>query len=140
MADLGRIGEARFALLVTGEQLPMEEITDLLGLTPNHTVRKGDLLNKLPEVIAQTDEWIYTVPLVDPIGVDSVLTDILEGLSQRVPQLNRVKELGSLTLRIHLQSDFAQMVYRLTPETMGRLVEIGLPLEVSSLSWGEVDM
>lgn len=140
MSDLGRIGEARFALLVTGEQLPMEQISALLALQPTHTVRKGDLLNRLPEVLAQSDEWIYTVPLVDPIGVDSVLTGILASLRERTDALARVKQFGALTLRIHLQSDFAQMVYRFNPETMKYLVDIGLPLEVSSLSWGEVDM
>ena len=39
-----------------------------------------------------------------------------------------------------MQSDYAQMAYQLMPETMEKVVAIGLPLNVSSLSWGEVGM
>ena len=41
-------------------------------------------------------------------------------------------------LRLYVQSDYAQMSYRLMPETLSRLVATGLPLEVSSMSWGEL--
>lgn len=43
-----------------------------------------------------------------------------------------------VTLRLYVQTDSIQMVYQLAPETMALLAALGMPLEVSSLSWGEV--
>ena len=44
----------------------------------------------------------------------------------------------SVKLQLNVQSDYAQMSYRLMPETLSRLVATGLPLDVSSMSWGEL--
>ena len=41
----GKLNEARFALILEGEGIPMEEITKQLGLTPTRVIRKGDLMN-----------------------------------------------------------------------------------------------
>ena len=82
MKDTGKINEARFALLVSGDDLPMEEITAMLGLNPVRTVRKGDLLNRLPEILATEDEWVYIAPLSDPLGVYHILEDILDHLTR----------------------------------------------------------
>lgn len=43
-----------------------------------------------------------------------------------------------VTLRLYVQSDSIQMVYQLMPETLELLSRLGLGLEVSSLSWGEI--
>ena len=42
-----------------------------------------------------------------------------------------------MNLRMYVQSDKAQIAYRLMPETLAKLVATGLPLDVTSLSWGE---
>ncbi len=131
-------GEGRFALLVTGDGLPMDTVSELLALTPTRTVRKGDLLNRLPEIRAERDEWILRMPLTTPLATDSALNNLLSHLNRRQAQLTQVTGLGEVTLRLSVQSDTAQMTYRLMPQTLTGLAELGLPLEVSSVSWGEV--
>ena len=138
MADTKRLETARFSLIVEGDGLPMDEISRTLELEPTRVIRKGDTLNRLPLIEAAADEWTYTMPLSSPDGVDSQLNYLLAQLILHQEALAELARDWKLTLRLFVQSDYAQIAYRLMPETLQRLVAVGLPLDVSSLSWGEV--
>ena len=96
------------------------------------------MLNRLPLIEAPADEWVYTVPLTDPEGTDAEWNSLLSHLTSRKEALAALRESCSVTLRLYVQSDYAQIAYCLSPETMGKLVALGMPLSISSLSWGEV--
>ena len=80
----------------------------------------------------------YTVPLTEPEGTDAEWNSLLSHLESRADALAALRESCTVTLRLYIQSDYAQIAYRLSPETMGKLVALGMPLSISSLSWGEV--
>ena len=98
----------------------------------------GEVLNRLPLIEAPADEWVYTVSLTDPEGTDAEWNSLLSHLTSRKEALAALRESCSVTLRLYVQSDYAQIAYCLSPETMGKLVALGMPLSISSLSWGEV--
>lgn len=135
-----KIGEGRFSLLLHGDELPMEEIEQLLALKAVRILHKGDVVNQLPLIKAETDEWIYTIPLVAPEGEDVGLNQLLAHLAQHGAALKQLQVKYSVELRMYVQSDYAQMAYCLMPETLTKLAGLGLPLSVSSLSWGEFDL
>ena len=135
-----RLNTARFSLIVEGDGLPVDDIGTKLGLDATHIIRKGDVLNRLPLIEATTDEWMYTVPLDNPEGVDDQLNHLLAKLILHQEALADLARDWKVTLRLFVQSDYAQIAYMLMPETLQRLVAIGLPLDVSSVSWGEVDI
>ena len=133
-----RLTGARFSLIVEGKDLPIKEIGEQLELEPTRIIHKGDMLNRLPLIEAPADEWTYTVLLTSPEGVDTQLNHLLAHLILHQEQLADLARDWKFTLRLFVQSDYAQIAYRLMPETLQRLVALGLPLDVSSLSWGEV--
>lgn len=135
-----KVGEGRFSLLLHGDELPMEEIEQMLGLKAVRVLRKGDVVNQLPLIKAETDEWIYTIPLVAPEGEDAGLNQLLSHLAQHGEVLKQLQQRYGVELRMYVQSDYAQMAYSLMPETLSKLAELSLPLSVSSLSWGEFDL
>lgn len=135
-----KIGEGRFSLLLHGDELPMEEIEQLLALKAVRILHKGDVVNQLPLIKAETDEWIYTIPLVAPEGEDVGLNQLLAHLAQHGAALKQLQAKYSVELRMYVQSNYAQMAYCLMPETLTKLAGLGLPLSVSSLSWGEFDL
>ena len=133
-----KVGEARFSLIIHGESLPMEEIEAGLGLRATRVIRKGEVLNRLPLIEAPADEWVHTVPLTEPEGTDAEWNSLLSHLESRNEALATLRARCTVTLRLYIQSDYAQSAYCLSPETMGKLVALGMPLSISSLSWGEV--
>lgn len=135
-----KVGEGRFSLLLHGNELPMEEIEQMLALKAVRTLRRGDVVNQLPLIKAETDEWIYTIPLVTPESEDAGLNQLLTHLAQHGEALKQLQQRYSVELRMFVQSDYAQMAYSLMPETLSKLAELSLPLSVSSLSWGEFEL
>lgn len=132
--------EHRFSFIIEGEGLPVDEIAAQLGLEPTKVIRQGDMLNRLPEIIAGADEWVHTVDLSAPEGVDEGLNGLLATLMAHREPLEAIKAQWKASLRLYVQSDYAQIAYSLMPETLQKLVAVGLPLEVSTLSWGVVDI
>ena len=140
MSDTKRVDVARFSLMIEGEGLPIEQISRALELEATRVIHTGDTLNRLPLITATADEWTYTLELASPDGVDTQLNHLLAQLILHHDALNELARDWKLTLRLFVQSDYAHISYKLMPETLQRLVALGLPLDVSSLSWGEVDI
>ena len=136
----GKLSEARFALIFEGDDVPTDEIGKLMNLKPTKVVHKGDVMNKLPEIIALTNQWVYAIALTHPMGRDPELNVFLRYLTDRKDALQKLSERCRLFLRMYVQSDYAQMTYLLTHETLHCLSDVGLRLEVSSLSWGETGL
>ena len=140
MNHTDKINHCSLALLVIGTNLPMDVISDRLGMKATKIIRTGDIINKLPQMIAGEDEWVYRVDLESPQGRDEIMKGLLENLEACREQLESVKQYGEVRLRLYVQSDYAQMAYCLMPETLSDLAALGLPLDVSSISWGEIGM
>ncbi len=133
------VGESRFSLILEGNNLPVEKISAAMGLEPTRVIRKGDVLNRLPLVLAEHDEWTSTIDLTNAQDTDAALNELLAQIILHKTEMKALAEQGiGVSMRLYVQSDYAQMSYRLMPETLSRLVATGLPLEVSSISWGEV--
>ena len=133
------VGEGRFSLILEGVDLPAELIEEKLQIKATRVLRKGDVLNRLPLMVAETDEWAHTIVLTNSQNTDTALNDLLAQIIVHAGDLKAFAEAGvNVQLRLYVQSDYAQMSYRLMPETLSRLVATGLPLEVTSISWGEL--
>lgn len=133
------VGESRFSLILEGNHLPVEKISAAMGLEPTRVIRKGDVLNRLPLMLAEHDEWTCTIDLTNAQDTDAALNELLAQIILHKTEMKTLAEQGiGVSMRLYVQSDYAQMSYRLMPETLSRLVATGLPLEVSSISWGEV--
>lgn len=124
------------SLIISGEKLDFEGISSALALQSTDTRTKGELLNKLPPIVSEEDCWLYEIPLADHEGLDPRMHDLLQALEAAKCHVARWQEQYEVILRLYVQSDYAQIFYRLMPDTLRRLAEIGLPLEVSVVSWG----
>ena len=132
--------EARFSVVISGNELPFEQLNGDLGLQATRVIRTGDQLNKLPEVYAGRDEWLFTVPLTNPNGEDEEMNRVLGILLAHRDALTVIQQMYTVTLRLYIRSNKAMIAYRLMPETLQHLLAIGIPLDVTSLSWGDVGM
>ena len=140
MADYFRnISESQFSLIICGENLPFDEFTAKTGVKPTKVIRKGDLLSRLPEVVSQEDAWYHSVSLSQPGERDPIMLGMLETIASAKDYLLSLQEQGKkVILRLTVNSDKAVMGYRLMPATLTALEKIGLPLDVTSVSWGDM--
>lgn len=133
------VANATFSLIIRGDELPFDVLQERLALDGDvRKVRKGEELNRLPLIVAPEDELVWTIPLTEPEGEDPRLTEMLAQLVARKDVMAELTAAYRVNLRMYVQSDRAQIAYRLMPETLSKLVATGLPLDVTSLSWGEI--
>ncbi|MCL2811243.1 MAG: DUF4279 domain-containing protein [Clostridia bacterium] len=124
------------SLKVSGEGLDFAAIEQGLALRATDTRTKGELLNKLPPIVSEEDCWLYEIELSDNEGTDPRMHALLLALEAADQTLAALRARHEVALCLYVQSDYAQIFYRLMPDTLSRLARIGLPLEVSMVSWG----
>lgn len=131
------IAEARVALTVTADTVDMDLITEKLKLNPTRQIHKGEVVGHIPApLLAGQDQWVYAKELSESYETDTGFNELLIHLNSVRDELNALTRQYSVTLQLYVKSDHAHMYYRLMPETLGHLMSIGIPLEVSSFSWG----
>ena len=124
------------ALMISGEGLDFEAIARDLALESTDTRVKGEVINRLPLIVSQEDCWLHEIELADNEGTDPKMHALLGALERGAQMLGVLCAKHEVILRLYIRSDYAQIFYRLMPDTMTRLAGIGLPLEVSMVSWG----
>ena len=124
------------SLMISGDEVDFAAIEQGLALRATDTRTKGELLNKLPPIVSEEDCWLHEIELSDNEGSDSRMHALLSALEAASDVLAALRAKHEVTLRLYVQSDYAQIFYRLMPDTLSRLARIGLPLEVSMVSWG----
>lgn len=132
---------SELTLLIRGEALDFDAINRQLDLAATDTQRAGELLLRLPSLRSDLDEWTYGVELTQSEEVDATMSTLLTHLAEKKTQLDALQEAGKeIVLRMYVRSDYASIFYRLMPESLHKLSQLGLPLEVSVLSWGRVTL
>ena len=124
------------SLMISGDALDFAAIERDLALGATDTRTKGELLNKLPPIMSEEDCWLHEIQLSDNMGSDARMHALLSALEAASGALAVMRAKHEVILRLYVQSDYAQIFYRLMPDTLSRLARIGLPLEVSMVSWG----
>ena len=109
-----------------------------MGLKSTDVRHKGEVINRLPQIVAEHDEWYHEIELTESNDVDTAMNDLLETLAQHKEKLSALQDRYAIILRMHVKSDYARIFYRLMPDTLARLAKTGVPLEVSVLSWGKM--
>ena len=140
MAKRGEISRSTFALMVAGKDMDMDRISAMLEMQPSRLIHQGDLLNRLPEIYATEDEWILITQLENPQGRDDILGGLLNKLISKKQELSEIAQFGQVRLRLRVQSDYVEVSYSLMPETLELLRNLGLPLDISTVSWGEIGL
>lgn len=130
--------QSQLVLLISGDGIDFEAISDALGLKSTDVRHKGEVINRLPQIVAEHDEWYHEIELTESNDVDTAMNDLLETLAQHREKLSALQDRYAIILRMHVKSDYARIFYRLMPDTLARLAKTGVPLEVSVLSWGKM--
>jgi len=124
-------------LMLRGINLDFDEISKQLSLNPTKTGQKGDR--------GLTDDfWFYSREYNYKHDGEEVSSDgINELLLTFLDEIKSIKELNiqalSKRIWVFVQSNFAQFGFSISNDTLCKMADLGLPLDFSMLSWGEVE-
>ncbi|MCK1995131.1 DUF4279 domain-containing protein [Peribacillus muralis] len=89
---------------VFGDEFPLEVITDILGIEPTKTYKKGDIIEKInnPNLVStkirrrKETVWTLSTGYQESYDINNQLNTILKSLEGKTKELKQLKEKYSL--------------------------------------------
>ncbi|RRN71278.1 DUF4279 domain-containing protein [Peribacillus simplex] len=89
---------------VFGDEFPLEVVTDILGIEPTKTYKKGDIIEKINNLnLVSTKirrrketDWILSTGYQESYDINNQLNTILKSLEGKTKELKQLKEKYSL--------------------------------------------
>lgn len=113
----------------------LDYISDILNLSPTDSIKKGERKLKFSDE-AESNIWMYDKKFRDCENIGNKLCGFLESIPQLSQKIDDVKKIGTITMRISLISDLAQIGITLSEKDLALLSDLQIPLEISVFSWG----
>ena len=111
-------------------------VSHVLGLSPTDFIVKGTRKSKVLEE-AESNIWMYDVKYGTCKEIGKSLREFLESKPQLFHKIEDLKKIGTITIRISIISDFAQIGIGFSEEELVFLSRLQIPIEMSILSWGQ---
>ena len=127
------------SLLIKGKDiLNFDDINNNLKIKASSVMKKGEIRSKIVGAI-QNDIWIYEIKAANDENLNTILEKLLKTLKPVKNYISKLNFSQNVCIRCHIQSNDAQIYFLVSPSIISNLAELKLPIEVSILSWGEVD-
>ena len=111
-------------------------ITDILNVKPTDSIKKGERRSKVLDA-AECNVWIYDEEHTGCKSTEEMLYNFLKKIPQLHQNIEDLKRIGIVTIRVSVVSDFAQIGFGLSEDDLSILSELQIPLEISVFSWGQ---
>ena len=121
------------ALRLQGDNLPMDEVENRLGLKPSSTGRKGEHIGNDPQRAKYpTNIWVWTVTKNSSVPLDQQIEEMLEVLEPKRDTLMEVLALPDVEGELFLgfSSSNGQGGAYFSPSLLSRVVESRLALNL----------
>lgn len=126
------------SFIIKGIGLSFNEIEDELGIKASKKFVEGKITSK---VIGKNEFDLirFDKEIDDEHTPNQTLDDILNIMLPHEDYIKNMQKKHDVSLKCFVQSDSAQVNYRIAPDIMSKLVRVGIDLEISVLSWGGTD-
>lgn len=125
------------SLVIFGSALDFYNITETLKIQPTRIIKKGEIISKVLGT-TEYDTWIYQSELEKGKPLIEHLEAIKLKLENKVKEIKSIEEKNTIIVRCSYHSNLAQGSIILSPNIMSFYANINIPIEISTLSWGEV--
>lgn len=125
------------SLIVRGDNLDLDLIEKTLNLEASDKWRKGEIINDI--VGEMEDNFIrFNEKLDGKYNPNKTLQSLINKLMNNKSFLEDLNKKAYICLVCYIQSDYAMIGYTLSVETLNMIVQLGVDLDISILSWGGV--
>lgn len=124
------------SLIIRAHDLNFDELKENLPIEPSRIVKKGQSISRAIEE-SKFDIWIFEMKYSEELP-NQALEKLLAALLPYKSYLRNVSQSVDIRIKCYVQSRYAQINFEIFPELIKELASIGIKLEISILSWGEV--
>ncbi len=132
------ISSGKCSLIIRGENLNIIEIEENLQLKPSRLVRKDEVVSRVIGK-SQHDVWIFEKEFDENGTPAKTLKNILASISSSKDYLQNLTNFAELSIKCYVQSNYAQVNFKINPNILKELASMNIEFEVSILSWGGVE-
>lgn len=125
------------SLIITGNKLELDLIAETLKIEVSEKRRRGEIFNRVIGEV-QRDFIRFDEKMNGKYNPDKILATLLNKLMDNEDFLKNLSKNSSIYIKCYVQSDYAQVNYVLSAKTLNKIVQLGIDLEISVLSWGGV--
>ena len=125
------------SLIITGDNLNLDLIAETLKIEVTEKRRKGEIFNRVIGEV-QRDFIRFDEKMNGKYNPDKILVKLLNKLMDNEDFLKNLSKNSCIYIKCYIQSDYAQVNYVLSAQTLSKIAQLGIDLEISVLSWGGV--
>lgn len=122
------------SLLIYGEELDFDTVNKDMGVEFTAAYHKGDKINRQRNAVRTF--WEYRLEFDSLNKMENTLIHFFDTLKNAA-----IKKYSNydVRLRLYIQSDMSQIFFTMPEAVLKSASELGIPFDISVLSWGEVD-
>lgn len=84
--------KVRVYFTIKGDDFPLETVTELLGIIPTHTMKKGERRVRNPQHPPYSfTSWSYGTDYEETFNIDNQLLPVLEALKDKIDIINYIQ-------------------------------------------------
>ncbi len=125
-----------YSLIIRTDKNILDEIATELAFNGSKMIRKGSFLNRITGK-SKINVYKYEKSYEDDEEL-SQLSSFLDEIIDRKYFIEKYAKNHIVVIRLFFQSSQSQMYFLLNPSIIEKLNTIGLPVELSILSWGQI--
>lgn len=125
------------SLIITGDKLNLDLIEDTLNITASEKQKKGEIFNKIIGKV-QYDFIRFNEKTNGKYNPNETLMTLLNKLIANEEFLKDLSKNACIYIKCYVQSDYAQVNYMLSANTLNKIAQLGIGLEISIVSWGGI--
>lgn len=124
------------SLSIMSEENKLDFIDSLLDIKATKIIHKGDIIAL--KKISQNNIWLYSIKF-DENQYNETIEIFMKRLIKSIDIIKELKKKYSVTLTLHVRSEFAQMGICLDKSIIKMVSQLDLDLEIDVLSFGMVE-
>lgn len=125
------------SLIIKGDDLDFDLIEETLKIEVSEKRRRGEVVNRTIGAV-QNDFIRFNEKMSGKYNPDKTLISLLNKLMDHEVFLKNLSQKAAVFINCYVQSDYAQINYVISVETLNKIAQLGIGLEISIFSWGGV--
>lgn len=126
------------SLLIYSDTISPKKMTEILEIQPSHTAEKGTPIHCSTHNYVQKNGWFLVLECDFISEIDITLQKLLNICLEKKKELALIND-AEVSIRCHVSSEYGQIGYELSQETISAIARLGVGLQITIFSYGGIE-